>query len=162
MKSEKSITGRVEMTIPSITLFHSASCIELADIFEASALPQTLDMSAWLSLVGSPRNAASVAQSITVMSATESDIIADFGLDPKSAIPYSVLATVGQIIAIITAPARLQDAASRRADLGVSALVETHPAMALGASVQPFTSATPRTRTEKNISIFMTPPKPTV
>ena len=68
------------------------------------------------------------------------------------------MATVGQIIAIIIAPAKLETAASARAFLGVSDLVETHPAIALGASVQPLTKATPKTRREKNIFISCLPP----
>jgi hypothetical protein len=73
--------------MPKITLFHSFTCIDLHEKFDASALPQTLDISAWLSLVGSPLIAASVAQSITVIKATESEIIAEWGSSPKSAIP---------------------------------------------------------------------------
>ena len=46
MKSEKSITGRVEIAIPKITLFHSFICIDLKEKFDASALPQTLDIRA--------------------------------------------------------------------------------------------------------------------
>ena len=75
------------MMIPRITELHSASWIELSEGFAASALPHTLDMSAWLSLVGKPLKEASVAQRITVNKATERDIIADLGSVPKSAIP---------------------------------------------------------------------------
>ena len=87
MIADRSITGSVEMMIPRITELHSASWIELREGLDASALPHTLDMSAWLSLVGKPLSEARVAQRITVSKATEREIIADFGLLPKSAIP---------------------------------------------------------------------------
>ena len=60
-----------------------------------------------------------------------------------------------------TAPRKLQSAARSRALLGRRERVETHPAMALGASVQPFTSAKDRTSIEKNIFIpKLIPPVP--
>ena len=53
--------------------------------------------------------------------------------------------------------------ARRRADLGRNARVETQPAMALGASVQPFTRAKVKTSVGKKIFISNTiPPFPTV
>ena len=67
IKSEKSITGSVDIPIPKRTLFHSSVRIDERAVFEARALPQTLDIRAWLSLVGSPLNAARVAQRITVI-----------------------------------------------------------------------------------------------
>lgn len=139
--------------IPKITEFHSFSCIEENDIFVAKALPQTLDISAWLSLVGRPFIAASDAHRITVISAVQSEIIADLPSLPKSAIPYSVFATVGDSIAMTATPKKLHIPASIKADLGRSARVDTHPAIALGASVQPFTSAKHNTRNEKKIFI---------
>lgn len=155
---DKMLTGSVEIIIPRITEFHSLSCIEERDIFVASALPQTLDMSAWLSLVGSPFIDASVAQTITVIRATEREIIAAFPSLPKSAMPYRVFATVGEMIAIIVAPKKLHIPASINADLGRSARVDTQPAIALGASVQPFTTAKHSTRRENKIFIKIYPP----
>ena len=87
IRSEKSITGSVDIPMPKSTLFHSSALMEESEVFDARALPQTLDISAWLSLVGSPLIAARVAHRITVMSATERDIIAERGSSPKLAIP---------------------------------------------------------------------------
>ena len=153
MSIAKTLTGKVDIIIPNITEFHSSSRIEEKDGLVANALPQTLDISAWLSLVGSPFKAAKVAQRITVISATHREITAEFFSVPKSAIPYSVSATVGEIRAITTAPEKLHIPQSIKADLGRSARVDTHPAIALGASVQPFTSAKHNTRNEKKIFI---------
>ena len=153
MSIDKRLTGKVEMIMPKITEFHSFSCIDENDILVANALPQTLDMRAWLSLVGSPFIAARDAHAITVISAVQSDIIAAFPSFPKSAMPYNVSATVGEITAITVAPKKLQMPASIKADLGRSARVDTHPAIALGASVHPFTSAKHNTRNENIIFI---------
>ena len=94
----------MEIIIPKITEFHSLICIDENDIFVAKALPHTLDISAWLSLVGNPLIAASDAHRITVISAVQSAIIAALPLFPKLAIPYSVFATVGEITDITAAP----------------------------------------------------------
>lgn len=153
---DKMLTGSVDMMIPRITAFHSCSCIDESEVFVASALPQTLDMSAWLSLVGNPLNEANVAHRITVMRATEREIIAAFESLPKSAMPYKVFATVGEIIAINNAPRKLHIPARSSAAFGLNALVDTHPAIALGASVQPFTTAKHMTRMEKKIFISVT------
>ena len=108
--------------------------------------------------MGSPFIDANVAQIITVIRATERESIAAFPSSPKFAIPYSVFATVGEMIAIIIAPTKLHIPARIKADLGRSALVDTQPAIALGASVQPFTSAKHNTRKEKKIFTIKYPP----
>lgn len=150
------------MRIPIITERHSSSCSDEVEVLDANALPQTLDIKAWLSLVGRPLAEAKLAQIITVIRATESEIIAERLSFPKSAMPYKVFATLGEIIDITTAPKKLQIPASKRAIFGVKARVDTHPAIALGASVQPFTRAKQSTSEEKNISICASPPLPTV
>ena len=91
---------------------------------------------------------------MTVISATEIEIRAERLSLPKSAMPQSVFATEGDIIAITIAPIKLQMPARRRADLGRNARVETQPAMALGASVQPFTRAKVKTSVGKKIFIL--------
>jgi hypothetical protein len=87
MIADRSVTGSVEMMIPRITELHSASWIESREGLDASALPHTLDMSAWLSLVGKPLREARVAQRITVSKETKGGLIAIFGLFPKPPIP---------------------------------------------------------------------------
>ena len=46
MSIARNATGRVDMAIPKITEFHSFSCIEEKEVFEARALPQRLDIRA--------------------------------------------------------------------------------------------------------------------
>ncbi len=87
MSKDKIATGKVEIIMPRITEFHSLSCIDENDVFEASALPHTLEIRAWLSLVGRPLRDASVAHTITVIMATERDSSAERVLLPKSAMP---------------------------------------------------------------------------
>lgn len=99
--------------------------------------------------MGRPFTDAKVAQIITVIRATERESIAAFPSSPKFAMPYNVFATVGDMIAIIIAPTKLHIPARIKADLGRIALVDTQPAIALGASVHPFTSAKHNTRKEK-------------
>ena len=73
--------------MPRITEFHSFAWIEDNDRFEARALPHTLEMRAWLSLVGIPLSEASVAQTMTVIRATHRDRSAERLSLPKSAMP---------------------------------------------------------------------------
>ena len=142
---------------PIATDLHSFARIAERLVFEASAAPAIPEISAWLSLVGMPKKQAADAQAITDINAQHNEISAARGSLPKSAIPYSVSATLGRIIAIMIAPAKLQSAASKREFLGVSERVHTQPAIALGASVQPFTIATAIIRTVKKVCIFLPP-----
>ena len=64
MSIARNATGRVDMAIPKITEFHSFSCIEEKEVFEAS-----------------------VAHIMTVISATEIEIRAERLSLPKSAMP---------------------------------------------------------------------------
>jgi hypothetical protein len=58
-----------------------------------------------------------------------------------------VSATLAFIIVITKTPRKLNTAAIYTADCGPIALVETHVAIALGASVQPFTKITHKVNT---------------
>ena len=101
-------------------------------------------MSAWLSLVGMPNTQASVAQSTIANSAALRAMIARSGSLPKSTILVMVSATVAFSRVITKTPRKLNSAAMRIAALGGIHLVTTQVAMALGASVQPFTRMTPK------------------
>ena len=68
-----------------------------------------------------------------------------------------VFATFGLIIAIPTAPKKLHTEASASAPLGDIALVLTQVAIALVASVHPFTSITRSISMEKSINIESLP-----
>ena len=105
--------------------------------------------------MGIPFVAASVAHRITVISAVQSETIATLPSFPKSAIPYRVFATVGEITDMTVAPKKLHIPASIKADLGRSARVDTHPAIALGASVHPFTSAKHNTRNTRVVNFYL-------
>ena len=122
-------------------------------IFEANAAPVIPEIRAWLSLVGIPKKQAAVAHTITEIRAQHNEMSAEDGSLPKSAIPYRVWATLGRMRAIMIAPAKLQNAARSKELFGVSERVHTHPAIALGASVQPFTIATAIMRTVKKVCI---------
>ena len=57
-----------------------------------------------------------------------------------------VCATVALIFVITSTPKKLHTAAIRIADRGLMARVDTQVAIALGASVQPFTRMTPKVK----------------
>ena len=143
----------VDTRMPIMTERHSSMLIALMLILDESAAPLIPEISAWLSLVGSPKIEATDAQRITALSAEQSDMSAALPSLPKSAIPYRVFATPGRIIAIRTAPEKLHIPASISALFGESDRVDTQPAIALGASVQPLTIAMPIMSIVKNISI---------
>jgi hypothetical protein len=63
--------------------------------FDASAAPAIPEIKAWLSLVGIPKKHAADAHITTEIKAQQSERSAEVGSFPKSAIPYSVLATLG-------------------------------------------------------------------
>jgi hypothetical protein len=87
MSSAKIITGRVETRIPMMTERHSLRLIAERSRFEASAAPLIPEISAWLSLVGRPKSEAKDAQRMTEIRAAQSEIIAERGSEPKSAMP---------------------------------------------------------------------------
>lgn len=103
-------------------------------------------MSAWLSLVGMPNTHAAVAQITMAKSAAHSAMSASCASPPKSTILEMVCATVALIFVITSTPKKLHTAAIRIADRGLMARVDTQVAIALGASVQPFTRMTPKVK----------------
>ena len=100
-------------------------------------------MSAWLSLVGIPKNHASVAHTTIANSAALSATIASCEFVPKSTILVIVIATFELTMLITKTPRKLNTAARSIAALADRHLVTTQVAIALGASVQPLTSITP-------------------
>lgn len=104
-------------------------------------------MSAWLSLVGIPKYQAAVAQSTIAKRAAQRAIIESFGSFPKSTIFAIVWATVALMDVITNTPRKLNTAAIRMAFFGAMDRVDTHVAIAFGASVQPFTKITPKVNT---------------
>lgn len=112
----------------------------------AIAAPDTPAMSAWLSLVGMPNTHAAVAQITMAKSAAHSAMSASCASPPKSTILEMVCATVALIFVITSTPKKLHTAAIRIADRGLMARVDTQVAIALGASVQPFTRMTPKVK----------------
>jgi hypothetical protein len=79
--------------------------------------------------------------------AAQSAAIASWEFPPKSTILYIVCATVAFSMVMKNTPKKLKTAAIIMALPGRIDLVDTQVAIAFGASVQPFTNITPRTRT---------------
>ena len=93
-----------------------------------------------------PHHQAAAAQSTTAPMAAHRAREAASGPPPKEAMEYTVSATDGYTDVTHSTPRKLHTAARSTARRKDSAPVTTAPAMALGASVQPFTSSTPRVR----------------
>ena len=91
---------------------------------------------AWLSLVGIPNHHAAVAHVTIATKAAQRAISASEAFPPKSTILYMVAATLAFIIVMTNTPIKLNTAAM------IIAFVDTHVAIAFGASVHPFTRIT--------------------
>ena len=107
------------------------------------AEPERPAISAWLSLVGMPNTKAAVAQVTMANMAALKAMIALSGSLPKSTILVMVSATLGLSMVITYTPRKLKIAAITMAARADIHRVTTQVAMALGASVQPFTRMTP-------------------
>lgn len=97
--------------------------------------------------MGIPNAQASTAQTTIANIAALKAMEASCALEPKSTILYIVSATFGDKSVITRTPRKLNTAAMAMALRGFIARVATQVAMALGASVQPFTRITPSVRT---------------
>ena len=97
-------------------------------------------MSPWLSLVGNPRNQASVLQQMT-------PINAEATVSPSRASAFTIpLPIVAATAVPDNAPNKLKEAAMTTAICGLTARVDTAVAMEFGASVQPLTNSKARAR----------------
>ena len=108
----------------------------------ATAAPETPATRAWLSLGGMPKSQASAAHRTMAPIAEHRAVRAALEPPPKAAMEYTVSATVASTEVTHSTPRKLHTAASTTAGRKGRAPVTTAPAMALGASVQPFTSRT--------------------
>ena len=134
---------------PYITLIHSSPLIPLNPLCNAIAAPDKPAIRAWLSDVGIPKYQATTAQTIIATIAAHNATEASLG-PPVSETSISnrtillIVATTWLLISVITnTPIKLNTADISTALLGDIARVATHVAMALGASVHPFTKITP-------------------
>ena len=109
----------------------------------AMAAPVSPAMSEWLWLVGMPKNHATVPHTMMATMAAMSAMSDCCASPPKSTMLNMVWATAAVTSDTRSRPKKLQTAAMRMAALGFMARVETTVAMALGASVAPFTTMTP-------------------
>ena len=109
----------------------------------AMAAPVRPAMSEWLWLVGMPKNHATAPHTMMAIMAAMSAMSAWCASPPKSTMLKMVWATAAVTSETSNSPRKLQMAAMRMAALGRIARVETTVAMALGASVAPFTTITP-------------------
>ena len=122
---------------------HSPPLMPPKPLCMAIAAPESPAISAWLSLVGIPKNQAATAQMIMATSAAQSATTASCVLVPKSTMFLMVMATVELISVITKTPKKLNTADIKTAARGGMARVATQVAMAFGASVQPLTKMTP-------------------
>lgn len=118
----------------------------------AIAEPVTPAINAWLSLVGMPNFHAATAQITMDANPEQSAVIAGFPLSAegaglKLAILYNVSATLPLINVITSVPRKLKTAAIAIAERGDIDFADMHAAMELGASVQPLTNITAKTKT---------------
>ena len=125
------------------TFTHSAPFTPFRPPCNAMAAPVRPAINAWLSLVGMPKYQAATAQMMMANSAAHRAIIAS-PLPLKFTMFFTVMATVALSSVITSTPKKLNTADISTAALGVMARVATTVAMALGASVQPFTNTTPK------------------
>ena len=112
----------------------------------AIAAPERPAIRLWLSLVGIPTLAAATLYTTIENNAAHSPISASCVFSPKSTMLLIVEATELFIWVIIRTPRKLKTALVIMADLTPMLRVPMHVAMALGASVHPFTKITPSVR----------------
>ena len=110
------------------------------------AAPVSPAISAWLSLVGMPNAHAPIAHITIAVIAAHRAIIAESVSPPKFTMFLIVMATFELTSDMIRTPRKLQAAAIIIALSTSMHLVDTHVAMAFGASVHPFTRITPSVR----------------
>lgn len=137
---------KVESKRPYTTFIHSFPLIPLSPLLRAIAAPETPAMSAWLSLVGIPNFHAAVAQVTIAKRAAHNAINASLELPPKSGNFINCLCDLCVEHCHYKYAEKVEYAAIIIAARGLIALVETHVAIAFGASVQPFTSITARVK----------------
>ena len=94
--------------------------------------------------MGILKSHAKTAHNTIATSPAHNTINALDGLSPKFAILYKVYTTVELISVITSTPKKLNSAAIAITLLGLIALIDTHVAIALRASVHPFTRITPK------------------
>ena len=90
-----------------------------------------------------PKSQATLPHTMMATMAAMSVTSALCASPPKSTMPKMVCATAGEIADMTSKPTKLQIAAMMMARRGFMARVDTAVAMALGASVAPFTMMTP-------------------
>ena len=109
----------------------------------AMAAPVRPAMSEWLWLVGMPKYQATVPHTMMATIAAMSAMSACWESPPKSTMLKMVCATAAVNRDSTSKPRKLQTAAMTMANFGFMARVDTTVAIALGASVAPFTTMTP-------------------
>ena len=130
-----------------MTLSHSLKFTPSIPPHIAIAAPVSPAMSAWLSLVGIPKYQAPTAHITIAAIAADSAMSAAPLSFPKFTMFFIVIATFELISVITRTPKKLHTAAITIAFPTSIHLVETHVAIALGASVHPFTKITPSVST---------------
>lgn len=133
----------VETNRPDMVLSISFNDTELKLCDNATDAPVSDAISAWLSLVGIPKNHAVTAHTIIVIIDAHKVRQAVSGFLPKSAIPVIVSTTLPLIKDITVTPRKFITDARKIAFSGLIDLVEIQVAIAVGASVQPLTVITP-------------------
>ena len=109
-------------------------------------------MSEWLCDVGMPKYHAATPHTMMATMAAASAMSAAWLSPPKSTILKMVSATADDTAVMAARPTKLQTAAIAMAGPGLMAFVPTTVAIALGASVAPFTTVAPSVRTTMRAS----------
>ena len=122
---------------------HSAPLMPPMPCWMAMAAPESPAMRLWLSLVGIPKTETPTLYPTMESRAAQRAISAFWVLSPKSTILLMVEATELLIWVMINTPRKLKTALMMMAFLALKHRVVTQVAMALGASVHPFTKITP-------------------
>lgn len=141
----------VDANKPIITFSHSNKLMQVSDFVRAVAAPDTEATRAWLSLVGIPKNHAVTAHKIIDKSDAHNARVTVFLSQSKVAMFVIEATTFPFKRDIIKTPKKFITAARITAFFGVNVRDETHVAIAVGASVQPFTIITPEMSTNKKI-----------
>ena len=133
----------VEIKSPEMTFFHSLRLMALIFLFTATAAPVRDAIRAWLSLVGMPKNQAATAHITIERSAALIASDAVLLSLPKSEMFVIDETTFPLNCDITKTPEKFIIDARIIAFFGVIVLDEIQVAIAVGASVQPFTIITP-------------------
>ncbi len=137
----------VEISRPYTTFIHSAPFTPSMPPCRAMAAPVRPAISEWLWEVGMPRYQVATPQTMMATIAAASASNAAWLSPPKFTMPKMVFATAALTEVTTIKPMKLHAAAIMIAVFGLMLRVPTTVAMALGASVAPFTTVAPRVRT---------------